>query len=914
MPIDAEDDASFDGFDGIIDVLGDADAPDEAADGEAEIPPSCGDGILDPGEACDDGNDVDTDACVACGDAFCGDGFVRDEVEACDDGNAVDGDGCRNDCTLPFCGDGILDPLEACDDGEDNSDDEPDACRTDCRAFRCGDGVTDTGEGCDDGNAVDGDGCRNNCSLATCGDRILDAGEDCDDGNDVDTDACLNTCRWATCGDRFVREGVEECDGDPPQACAALCGTTGTRSCTDCRWASACVPPAETCNGVDDDCDGVADNGFGCRASAPTSCTTTCGSTGTGLCTATCDLPTGSACAPPLEACNDLDDDCDGSTDNGFPCRAGSPVSCTTSCGSTGTGTCTASCALPMSTACTPPAETCNGVDDDCDGTADEGYPCRAGSPVSCATTCGSTGTGTCTAACAIPTGGACVPPAEACNGVDDDCDGTADEGYPCRAGSPVSCATTCGSTGTGTCSATCELPTGTACAPPAETCNGVDDDCDGTADEGYPCRAGSPVSCATGCGSTGTGTCTATCAIPTGSACTPPAETCNDVDDDCDTAIDNGYPCRAGTPTSCTTGCGSTGTGTCTAACLRPSGIACVPPAETCNGVDDDCDGAADEGYPCRAGFPVSCTTTCGSTGTGTCSATCAIPTGGACPVPAETCNGRDDDCDTLTDEGLAGCNDVCANATDISSLALAAGSTATSGSERAPCPAGCTGTAANTGDVWYRFTLAAREVVFLSLQDGNTWDAVLEVFSGTCGALTSVSCSDDACGNNRPHWAGSLAAGTYYVMVTGCYEASRGPFTLHYRHSPCPGALAWATSGATLTGNSCGAGSDTNGSCGGTGDEEVPYFAPVCPGTRTYTASTCADGQTWRSSVYIRSGSGGTCGGAELACGTNGSCGSGNRSRASGSVTGPELAFFVIDGGTGGTYCGDYGLTVTW
>jgi hypothetical protein len=76
---------------------------------------------------------------------------------------------------------------------------------------------------------------------------------------------------------------------------------------------------------------------------------------------------------------------------------------------------------------------TCNGVDDDCDGAVDEleGEPCysgpegtrgvgacKAGQPA-----CGEDGTQRCA--------GEVVPAAaEACNGVDDDCDGTVDEGF----------------------------------------------------------------------------------------------------------------------------------------------------------------------------------------------------------------------------------------------------------------------------------------------------------------------------------------------------------------------------------------------------------------------------------------------------------------------------------------------------
>ncbi len=87
-----------------------------------------------------------------------------------------------------------------------------------------------------------------------------------------------------------------------------------------------------------------------------------------------------------------------------------------------------------------------------------------------------------------------------------------------------------------------CDDTTGTRHPGLAETCDAVDNDCDATVDDGFPCVQGAAsVACTTSCGSTGTGSCTASCALPTGAACTPPIETCNNVDDDCDGLIDDG-------------------------------------------------------------------------------------------------------------------------------------------------------------------------------------------------------------------------------------------------------------------------------------------------------------------------------------------------------------------------------------
>ena len=91
----------------------------------------------------------------------------------------------------------------------------------------------------------------------------------------------------------------------------------------------------------------------------------------------------------------------------------------------------------------------------------------------------------------------------EICNGDDDDCDGATDED---AAGNPLTQATTCG---VGECSDNEGIETcsggafgGDTCDPLAgaipETCNGNDDDCDGSTDED---AAGNPLTQVTTCG-----------------------------------------------------------------------------------------------------------------------------------------------------------------------------------------------------------------------------------------------------------------------------------------------------------------------------------------------------------------------------------------------------------------------------
>ncbi|MCA9618255.1 MAG: hypothetical protein KC731_04520 [Myxococcales bacterium] len=102
-------------------------------------------------------------------------------------------------------------------------------------------------------------------------------------------------------------------------------------------------------------------------------------------------------------------------------------------------------------------------------------------------------------------------------------------------------------------------------------------------------------------------GACGRVCVIPNASAACVAGEcamaACDTGFSDCDGVVDNGceVPVECDEGATCATACNSAGTISCDEAC-NPQ---CVVPAETCNVVDDDCNGQCDDGAipGCRVG-----------------------------------------------------------------------------------------------------------------------------------------------------------------------------------------------------------------------------------------------------------------------------------------------------------------------
>jgi uncharacterized protein (TIGR03382 family) len=235
------------------------------------------------------------------------------------------------------------------------------------------------------------------------------------------------------------------CMFNPASDCAPGYHDVDGKQLNGCEY--QCTPTnggIEVCDAVDNDCNGIADDnpvdaGGACSATMPPM--GACVANGTLSCSAG-SLVCSNATQPVPETCNNRDDDCNNSVDDGVTqsCYTG-PM------GTNGVGKChsgTATCSAGVFGTCvgqvTPTTEQCNNLDDDCNAKIDDG---PGGLPITQSCYTGPMGTanvGTCvtgTATCAFGAFGGCVgqvtPRTDICgDNLDTDCDGQNDAQEGC--------------------------------------------------------------------------------------------------------------------------------------------------------------------------------------------------------------------------------------------------------------------------------------------------------------------------------------------------------------------------------------------------------------------------------------------------------------------------------------------------
>jgi MYXO-CTERM domain-containing protein len=260
------------------------------------------------------------------------------------------------------------------------------------------------------------------------------------------------------------------------------------------------------------------------------------------------------------------------------------------------------------------------------------------------------------------------VPPIEICNGVDDNCNNQIDEPPLPGVGGQCLCSGLAPENiGKGMCKAgtnVCRGSNGVRCegcvVPGTEVCNGLDDNCNGQVDEGFDLGAACTNGLQGACLRTGNKVCspdgsTTICDAPTVVGTT---EICNNVDDNCDGMTDEGTLPGVGENCGINIGQCVAGKFKCESGRLVCDQMNTMGVPEICDGLDNNCNGQTDEGFPIDecACAPHSLETLkmgeC-KPGKRICKGALGFLCEGCVPPRTEVCDGKDNNCDGMIDEG---------------------------------------------------------------------------------------------------------------------------------------------------------------------------------------------------------------------------------------------------------------------
>ncbi len=508
---------------------------------------------------------------------------------------------------------------------------------------------------------------------------------------------CGHVCRYANavgvctagaCSMGACTPGHSDRDEDASNGCEASCWPTS--------------PATEVCDSVDNDCNGAIDDVDLCADTSCGACGRACGTASHA--TTSCQHSGDEACSPSNTACAISSCECSGAGNCWHDLDGSNANGCEYACDVSNGG-----------------VELCDGLDNDCNGQIDDGVAsttCLGGTQGICADLVHA-GTTSCLFGEVVCNGPDVIRPGqypETCNGQDDDCNGAIDD-ETTDTGATCGNATLPCTPGRIACVAG-ELTCVGASSPSTETCDGIDNDCNGTIDDlsglnaacdvplppptgaTSPCQAG-VVQCVGG---------TLSCAGSTHASST--IDTCG-VDANCDGQLTNqpdlqtdvhncgacGNDCLAGAVHSgwacvnsvcafqgCQAGYYDNGGPGDAVAGDKKCGYACTfaSSQELCNGLDENCDGTIDEnvvapspvqvcgvsvGAVASECTPYSATTNPGgvSVSCNNGSWSCTFHTPGVCnpgcAASSEICDAVDNNCNGLVNENTPNYGLPCAS-----------------------------------------------------------------------------------------------------------------------------------------------------------------------------------------------------------------------------------------------------------